>query len=361
MKDHSFYMHKCFNLAKKAIGQTSPNPYVGSVIVNQTGDIIAEGFHKKSGTDHAERDAIKNAPQNVEGMTLYCNLEPCCHTNKKTPPCAQFIIESGIKKVVIANLDPNPNVAGKGVKLLEDAGIEVIVGIEEDYGLKLNEVFFYHIQNKRPFVHLKWAQTLDGKVATTSFDSKWITGDLARNYVHQERNLYDAILVGANTVIRDNPRLTTRIHEEKCPVRIILSPSGNLDFSANVFTDKFKDKTLVVTKPGTNVPNDINKLESPLIGETFDMQILMHNLYDKGISSVYVEGGSKVINSFLFAKNYQRLSVYTAPKILGKGLNSVHLLHFDNMQDSLIFENGVWSQKGIDMLFENSRNICLQD
>ena len=201
MKDHSYYMKICFQLAKKALGNTYPNPYVGSLIIDSSGEIISKGYHKESGQDHAERDAIKNATRSIVGATLYCNLEPCCHTNKKTLPCAQYLIESQISKVVISNLDPNPAVAGKGVKLLQDAGIEVVVGIEREKGETLNEVFFHHIKKQTPFVHLKWAQTLDGKVATLNYDSKWITSETARIHVHQERALYQAILVGANTCL----------------------------------------------------------------------------------------------------------------------------------------------------------------
>jgi diaminohydroxyphosphoribosylaminopyrimidine deaminase/5-amino-6-(5-phosphoribosylamino)uracil reductase len=170
------FMKHCFYLAEKGRGMTSPNPLVGCVIV-QNDEIVATGYHRKAGLAHAELDAIENTQANLKGATLYCNLEPCCHTNKKTPPCAQRIILENISKVVIANLDPNPYVAGRGVELLRKNGIEVITGVLEEEGEKLNEIFFKNMREQKPFVHLKIAQTLDGKIATNTGSSQWITNE----------------------------------------------------------------------------------------------------------------------------------------------------------------------------------------
>ena len=361
MSVHEKYMRQCFSLAKKAIGQTSPNPYVGSVIVKDD-KVIAKGFHKKSGTAHAELDAIQNKTQDLVGSTLYCNLEPCCHTNKKTPPCAQRIVKEGIRKVVISNLDPNPAVAGKGVQILEEAGIEVITGILKEEGLALNEVFFTHITKKRPFIHLKWAQTLDGKMATTSFDSKWITNPKSREHSHKERNLYDAIVVGANTVNQDNPNLTIRLNQEvHSKKRVIISPSGDVSLDLNLFTDEFKDNSLIITAPSVNKTYPIRHLTCDTNEDGFILTELLETLYQEGIHSIYIEGGAKLLNSFVVQRMYDRLSVYIAPKIIGDGISSTQQLKLDKMNKAIQFENGVWSVFDSDTLFESKRNICLQD
>jgi diaminohydroxyphosphoribosylaminopyrimidine deaminase/5-amino-6-(5-phosphoribosylamino)uracil reductase len=358
---HEFYMQKCFDLAKKALGNTTPNPYVGSVIIKDD-KIIAEGFHKKSGMPHAELDAIQNATTNLEGSTLYCNLEPCCHTNKKTPPCAQRIVSEGIKKVVISNLDPNPDVAGVGVKILQDAGIEVVTGIMEEEGNKLNEVFFTHITKKRPFIHLKWAQTLDGKLATMSFDSKWITNELSRNNAHKERSLYDAIIVGSNTVNRDNPNLTIRLNDQiSCKTRVIISPKGEIDKSCNLFTDEFSDKTIIITSPDVTNIYPVKHLTSSVKDGVFEQDQLMELLYKNNINSIYVEGGPKLINSFLDKNLFDRVSIYIAPKLLGAGISATTDMQSAKISESLSFTGGVWSPFGQDILFESSRNLCLQD
>lgn len=355
------YIKDCFHLAKQSLGKTSPNPLVGSVIV-KNGDVISHGFHRKSGEAHAEIDAINNASTDITGATLYCNLEPCCHLNKKTPPCAQAIIKSGIKKVVISNLDPNPKVAGKGVKLLEEAGITVVQGILKTEGELLNEVFFTHIQKERPFIHLKWAQTLDGKIATLGNNSKWITNTESREYAHSERALYDSILVGAGTINFDDPSLTIRLPEREieCRRRIILGGSSELNTKARVFTDEFKDKTLAVSNNSVPLPSEIEVIRRDLTKDHYDLVDLLKTLYKKGIYSIYVEGGMQTIAHFINADIFDRVSVFVAPKLLGEGIGlsskSVEL-----MQDAIKFENGKWTQLGSDMLFESQRNVCLQD
>ena len=356
------FISRCFHLAKRALGKTTPNPYVGCVIVKND-KVIGEGFHKKSGLDHAEADAFNSLTEDPKGATLYCNLEPCCHTNKKTAPCCDRIITEGISKVVIANLDPNPEVAGKGVKKLREAGIEVITGILENEGALLNEVFFTHITQRRPFIHLKWAQTLDGKTATSNFDSKWITSEYARLHVHRERELYDAILVGDTTANKDNPRLTIRVSEETCKKRIILSPKGNVNLENQLFTDQFKNQTIIVVAPEADIKTDLTIITCSLnkTRDAFDFEDLFKKLYAHGVSSIYIEGGSTVINSFLVNNTFDRLSVYIAPKILGEGIQSVNKLKFDSMKDSISFEDGSWTQFKPDMLFESKRNVCLQD
>ena len=357
--DHQVFMEKCFSLALIAKGRTSPNPLVGCVIVKDT-RIIAEGYHKKSGLPHAEADAFLNATEDVAGATLYCNLEPCCHLNKKTPPCAQAIIKHGIKKVVIANLDPNPEVAGHGVELLRQAGIEVEVGVLKEKGLLLNEVFFYHIINKKPFIHLKWAQTLDGQIATITGQSKWITSEVARNYVHQERNLYDAILVGAQTIRNDNPSLTTRIEEKTfCPFRLILTKTGDIPKNSKILTDEFKDKTIIISPLDSAKVAGIKflKIEDD---KCDDFQFILEEIYKQGICSIYIEGGSSILTQALKTNSYQRLSAYIAPKLVGRGLNAIGNLEIIEMDNAISLKNSQWKVLGKDIVLESQRNICLQ-
>lgn len=341
MNEYESYINRCFELAKKGLGSTSPNPIVGCVIVKD-GNVLAEGFHKKAGTPHAEADALNKINDQGQGATLYCNLEPCCHTAKKTPPCAQRIIKAGIKKVVISNLDPNPEVAGRGVKILQDAGIEVITGIFQEEGEILNEVFFHHIIHKRPFIHLKWAQTLDGKMATLTGDSKWITNSSARIHVHQERKLYDAILIGAQTLLNDNPKLTIRLNDtEIAKKRLVLSNGKSFSEDLNLFNDTFKEKTKVYVKQES-------------LAKT------LQSMYQDGICSIYVEGGAHTLKLFLEENLYERLSIYVAPKLLGEGLFPYHK-NVDLMSECLHIENCHIKQFGNNVLFESKRNLCLQD
>lgn len=352
------YMRRCFELAMLAGGDVSPNPLVGAVIVKDR-KVLAEGYHKAPGLPHAELDAIQNANTNLKGAVLYCNLEPCCHTNKRTPPCAQRIVKEGFSKVIISNLDPNPSVSGNGVQLLKDAGIEVITGILEEEGQVLNEIFFHHIIKHKPFVHLKMAQTLDGKLASKTMDSKWITSEDTRKDVHSERNNYDAILVGANTVRQDNPSLTVRIGNKpaKGIKRIILSTSGEMDLDSNIFTDEFKNLTYIVVPSNLNKDYKFQIIKCPLnTNNKFDLKILLETLYAQfNITSLFVEGGQQVHTSFIQQHLYDRLSIYIAPKILGQGYNTIGNLGHELMADAVEYKNLKWKQIGNDIKFTARR------
>jgi diaminohydroxyphosphoribosylaminopyrimidine deaminase/5-amino-6-(5-phosphoribosylamino)uracil reductase len=338
---HNDFMQECFKLALKGKGDVSPNPLVGSVIVKNN-KIISRGYHKRAGDAHAELDAINNATEDISGSTLYCNLEPCCHTSKRTPPCAQRIVQEGIKEVIICNLDPNPEVSGMGIKILEDAGIKVTHGILEAEGLKLNEIFFKHIISKTPFIHLKMAQTIDGRLATINGDSKWITNEEARLDVHIERESYDAILVGDGTLKQDNPNLTVRIPSKKVKAikRIVMSKELDLNPDSKLFTDEFKDKTILVIPKGLKCNINTTIIECPIIDDAFDMDYLLKNLYSKhAITSVYVEGGSYTLTELLKKKLFDRISIYIAPKILGNGKSTIGELDIGNMKDTIEFNN----------------------
>ena len=215
------YMRMALRLAEKARGRTSPNPMVGAVVVKD-GRVIATGYHKRAGEPHAEAIALAKAGAAAKGATLYVTLEPCSHSNKRTPPCSPLVIQSGVKRVVIAMIDPNPKVSGGGVRAIRKAGVEVVTGVLEPEASRLNEEFIKHVTKKVPFVTLKIAQTLDGKIATASGESKWITGKEAREAGHRLRDRNDAILAGINTVLKDNPSLTTRIAGGRDPLRVIV-------------------------------------------------------------------------------------------------------------------------------------------
>ncbi len=299
-------MNKCIELARQAEGMTSPNPLVGCIILNPDGKIISTGYHQKYGENHAERDALLKI-DNAKDCTLIVNLEPCSHYGK-TPPCADLIIEKGIKTVVYGMQDVNPIVAGNGLKKLKDAGIEIIGPVLEKECLKLNEVFIKNQIEHKTFVALKTATTIDGKIATQCNDSKWITSDNARNEVKNIRKKYDAILTSSATVIADNP---TMEHKKK----IILDRTLKTDF---VNTKIYKQGEIYVfynenlTPP--IIPN-INFMPAPVKNEKLDINYILTKLYELKIMSVLIEAGGRVNNAFL--PHIDKLYHFIAPKILG--------------------------------------------
>lgn len=345
-------MKRAFELARMGTGTVSPNPLVGAVVVKDN-IILGEGYHMKYGDAHAEPNAINNALESVEGSTLYCSLEPCCHTNKQTAPCINLIISSKIKKVVISNVDPNPSVAGKGVKALQDAGIEVVTGILEEEGRKLNEVFFKYIKTQKPFIHIKLAQTLDGKIATLSGDSKWISDSDARFRVHEMRLGYDAVLIGRNTLNLDNAKLSIRMgldSKGKVPYRIILGSLRNIDLTATIFNDEHTDKTIVITSI-----EDYRKCSDETISfvsskkikfifasikeDYIDLAEAFNLLGDMKISSILVEGGAKVITSLLDQNLYDKISFFVCPKIIGNGTSYYQNENLTKMSQAHTFKD----------------------
>lgn len=316
------FMYRAIELAEKGKGFVNPNPLVGAVIVKDN-RIIGEGYHEEYGKAHAEVNAFLNATEDVSGADMYVTLEPCSHYGK-TPPCALKIIEKGIKRVFISSLDPNPLVNFKGVELLRQAGIEVEYGILEDVTQKQNEVFFHYIKNKTPFVALKYAMTLDGKIATSKGDSKWITNDIAREFVHELRNQYTSILVGINTVLNDNPKLNTRLNRKaRNPIRIILDPHLRIDENAYVIQSAFNQTTYLVTLKNISIEKK-EKLEN--YGVKFivqdeenkiNLKELMVYLGKIGIDSVLVEGGSTTIGNFIDLGVAHKVYAFISPKIVG--------------------------------------------
>lgn len=285
-------MNKCIELARQAQGDTSPNPLVGCVILNNQGEIISTGYHRKYGENHAERDALLKLDR-ADDCTLVVNLEPCSHFGK-TPPCTDIIIEKGIKKVVYGMKDPNPVVSGNGLKKLRDAGVEVIGPVLEDECRKLNEIFIKNHTKKQTFVAIKTATTIDGKIATYTDDSKWITSDAARSEVRNLRKKYDAILTSSATILADNP---TMEHKKK----VILDRENKTSLDANIYK---QGEIYVFSKENTPVKD--NKL---------DVEFILNKLYELGIMSVFVEAGGGLNESFL--PYCDKLYHFIAPKILG--------------------------------------------
>ena len=311
MKQFEKEMRKCIKLAQKGIGMTSPNPMVGCVIMNSANEIVSTGYHRACGEAHAERDALLKSG-NYNGCTLVVNLEPCSHYGK-TPPCADLIIEKGIKAVVYGMKDPNPKVAGKGIRKLKDAGINIIGPVLEEECKKLNEVFYKNHTQRKTFVALKTATTIDGKISTKSGDSKWITSEKSRNEVKKIRKFYDAILTSSSTIIADNPSM---LHKNK----IILDRElkTDLDFNiyknGNIYVFYSEDKNNTLELKQSKRP-DIKYIKTPSDDRKLNISFILKKLYDFGIMSVLIESGGNLNGSFL--PYIDKLYHFIAPKILG--------------------------------------------
>lgn len=316
------YMRLAMQLAGNAIGRTSPNPLVGAVIVKDN-RVVGCGWHRKAGTPHAEVHALNQAGELAQGADVYVTLEPCAHYGK-TPPCAKALVEAKVKNVYGGLLDVNPKVAGKGFKILEDAGIHVEYGFLQDELRKQNEVFFKWIEHKKPFIVLKAAMTLDGKIATAIGQSKWITNETSRAYGYKLRDIYDGIMVGINTVIEDNPMLTARVDGGKNPIRIVVDSGLRIDINANVVQDK-SAKTIVATTDKAD-KDKILKLQAQDVdvivvdkdeNDKVDIEKLLDILGQQNICSILVEGGATLSGSFVAKKLVDKVYFFIAPKIVG--------------------------------------------
>lgn len=321
------YMQLALDLAASAKGNTNPNPLVGAVIV-KNGVIVGTGLHRKAGEPHAEVHAFRMAGEHAQDATLYVTLEPCSHYGK-TPPCAKLVKESGVSRVVVAMQDPNPAVAGQGIQLLRDAGIVVEVGVLEQQARRVNERFIHNMLTQRPFVISKFAMTLDGKIATHTGHSKWVTGEAAREDVHYIRHEVDGILVGVGTVIADNPTLTTRLKEGygKNPTRIIMDSSLRTPDYANVLNTEEAHTILVCSEDVSQEKmkrfTDKGVTVLPVRKNEYGLQLddMLEKLYTHGITDILLEGGSKINASFLQQEAVDKYVVYIAPKVLGGNLS----------------------------------------
>lgn len=339
MTEQERYMKRAIDIAKTAEGRTSPNPMVGCVVVKD-GRIISEACHEKYGEFHAERNALTRCKEDTSGAELYVTLEPCCHFGK-TPPCTDIIIEKGISRVYVGSLDRNPLVAGHGIEILRQHGIEVKTGILEEECIKMNEIFFHFITEQTPFTALKYAMTLDGKIASCTGDSKWITSEESRNHVHELRRKYAGIMVGIQTVLCDNPMLNCRIDKEVDPVRIILDSALRIPMESNIVKTADRIRTIVAysslneadmhnTAGNKELIKKKEALEShgiEVIGtygsRYVDLKQLMKKLGEMKIDSVLIEGGARVNASALEAGIVNKIYAYMAPKIImGEGASS---------------------------------------
>ncbi|MGL5879060.1 MAG: bifunctional diaminohydroxyphosphoribosylaminopyrimidine deaminase/5-amino-6-(5-phosphoribosylamino)uracil reductase RibD [Xenococcaceae cyanobacterium] len=347
-------MQRCLQLARQALGKTSPNPLVGAVVVKD-GEIIGEGFHPGAGQPHAEVFALRQAGDRAKDSTVYVNLEPCNHYGR-TPPCSEALIAAGVAKVVVGTIDPDPRVSGGGIDRLRAEGIEVLVGVEDEASRQLNEAFIHRIVYKRPFGILKYAMTLDGKIATTTGHSAWVTTKESRHLVHQTRAACDAVIIGGNTVRRDNPLLTTHNTSDRNPLRVVMSRSLDLPTDCQLWNTN-ATATLVFTQTGSNL-NLQQKLSDRGV-EIIELDSLtpiavMQNLYDRGLSSVLWECGGVLAASAIAQGTVQKVMAFIAPKIIG-GQNSpspIGDLGLMKMTDALPLEKVEFSAIGTDFLLQ---------
>jgi len=351
------YIKLTLEIAKKGIGLVSPNPLVGCIIVKDN-RIIGAGFHQKFGQNHAEINAIENATEVVEGSTLYVNLEPCVHYGK-TPPCVDKIIEKKIKRVVIGTLDMNPLVSGKGVKKLLENGVEVKVGLLENECIDLNRFFFKYITKKIPYVTLKIAQTIDGKIADVKGNSKWITSKQARRYVHLLRAKYDAVLVGSNTIQKDNPLLTVRFTEGRNPKRIILDTKLGLNPNYKIFNTE-KNIYIITSKDSEKKKRKIKTLLDlgvkiifvPTENRKISLLSALTEIVKENVASILVEGGSQIFTSFIKQNLFDEMRLFISPKLLGKGLNVINDIGINSINQSLKLKINNFEKVGDDLVID---------
>ncbi len=378
MSVYPVLMHRCLALARRGAGQVSPNPLVGCVLADDNGHVLGEGWHARYGGAHAEPAAIADAvarhgEQVLKKATLYVNLEPCAHWGK-TPPCADLIIEKGIRRVVVGMTDPFPRVDGKGIEKLQQAGVEVVVDVEAQACRRLNEAFVHHVQTERPLVSLKVAQTLDGFVATRTGDSRWVTAETARARVHAWRATADAVLIGSGTALADNPALTVRHTTEleapisvRQPLRVVLDRAGALPPTLGLFTDSYARRTVAIVAPGAEPlygtalrAQGGTVLTIPLAGNHLDLSALLVALGGgKGgivVQSLLVEAGPGLASALLEADLVDRYHCFIAPKVLGDGLPALRLPGPATMAETRTWAAHTWETVGDDMLFTGYRH-----
>lgn len=347
-----------FRLARRGFGRTSPNPTVGAVLV-KNGKIIGQGWHHRAGGPHAEIEALRSAKENPKGATLFVTLEPCC-THGRTPPCTGAIIAAGLKRVVVAALDPNPAHCGRGLKILQQAGISVSHGLLAGQEACLNEAFRHWIVHRTPFVTVKAAMSLDGKIATRAGESKWITGPEARAYGMTLRTGADAILVGVNTIVMDDPALTLRRpgFDDKSLRRIVLDPTGRIPLRSKVVADKFASRTTVVVTRAASprrlsaLRRRVRVLQAPVRNGGIDLPWLLGKLGRDQVTSLLVEGGGETNASFVLQRLAHRVAFFYAPMVLGgrDAPKAVSGGGFLDLTDRIILRDVQWRRLGGDLL-----------
>ena len=343
-------MTNAFKLASKGLGYTSPNPPVGAIII-KNGMVVGTGYHHKAGMPHAEIEAIKQAGEETFGATIITTLEPCSH-HGKTPPCAEAIISAGITRVISAYTDPNPIVAGTGFKRLRDAGIDVIENVGFDYAIDFYAPYTKFITTGLPYVTLKYAQTLDGRIATITGHSQWISSPESLKLSHQLRAVNDAILVGSGTLLKDNPKLTTRLVKGLNPIRVVLSESGDLPPDSHIFTDNEAPTYVAMSADASrNSWGNFQVLPLRKLKDGLDLSQLLYELGQLGVMNLLVEGGAVALTSFIKYKLADKMIVCIAPIISGKGIEAIGDLDIKKITDAIKFEKITYSQLGPDMIF----------
>jgi diaminohydroxyphosphoribosylaminopyrimidine deaminase/5-amino-6-(5-phosphoribosylamino)uracil reductase len=357
-KDHTYYMNLALRLSLKARGKTSPNPMVGAVVV-KNGYIVGKGYHKRAGLAHAEVLALDDAGKKAKGATLYVTLEPCTHFGK-TPPCINKIIQSGIKEVIVGMIDPNPLNNGRGIQVLKQHKIKVQVGILENEIRGLNKVFIKYITKKIPYITVKVGQSLDGKIATKTGDSQWITSDASRSYAHKIRNSYDAIMVGVNTILRDNPKLDAASGARKIP-KIVVDSQLSTSEDANIFSN---NSTVIIatiaTKPGQETENRNILAQKAKILEIkekegqVNLRDMMKKLARLGITNILVEGGGILIGSLFDEGLVDQVLFFISPKIIGgrEAIHSVMGRGIARMDKAIKLKDVSFRRMGEDLLVE---------
>lgn len=354
-----YYMRMALNLARKGRGCVSPNPMVGAVIVKND-RIIGKGYHRCFGGSHAEINAIHDAGEAVKGATLYVTLEPCCHEGK-TPPCVDSIIKHHIARVVIGAIDANPLVCREGVNCLARRGIEVKTGVLEDDCRRLNETFFHFMETGMPFVTIKYAQTLDGRIATATGDSRWISSPASLKYAHRLRTEHDAILVGRGTVKRDDPELTVRLVRGRNPLRVVVDSGLNISTQSKMVQKTSLAPTIIATVRKSADPKfkklagygaDILTIDADHQGKV-DLKKLLKKLADRNISSVLIEGGAQIITSVIRNNLANRLVTVIAPKIIGGGIEAIGDLHIRSLQKAKLLSFQKITKIGSDIIIDS--------
>jgi diaminohydroxyphosphoribosylaminopyrimidine deaminase/5-amino-6-(5-phosphoribosylamino)uracil reductase len=353
------YMKRALGLARRGLGKTSPNPIVGAVIV--MGDrVIGEGYHHCYGGDHAEVIALRSAQEQVRDGTIYVTMEPCCQYERKVPSCLDRIIGSGVRRVVLGTLDPHPAVSGRGARVLDGSGIETTMGVLEEDCRKANEMYFKYVRNRIPFVTLKFAQTLDGRIASATGSSQWISSGASLRLAHRLRSIHDAIMVGIGTLLKDDPRLTVRLARGSSPIRVVADSRLRIPLNARVLQEQRvaptviattleanKDKRTSLTKMGI----EVMEVAADDMGHV-DLQDLLIRLGKRGVSSLLVEGGSGIITSMLSQSLADKLVVAIAPKILGKGIEAVGSLGISDIGRCVKLDAVKVYRKGADLILE---------
>ncbi|HLC65414.1 MAG TPA: bifunctional diaminohydroxyphosphoribosylaminopyrimidine deaminase/5-amino-6-(5-phosphoribosylamino)uracil reductase RibD [Candidatus Nanoarchaeia archaeon] len=353
MIPHRKYLEMALKLAEKGRHTVSPNPMVGSLVVKR-GKIIGRGFHVRAGEDHAEVIALKQAGKRAKNSTLYVTLEPCSHWGR-TPPCTEAIVKSGVSEVVIGMKDPNPLVNGFGI--LKSRGIKTRMGVLEEEARRMNEIYIKYIKTKKPFVILKVAASLDGKIATSTGNSKYITSKESRKYVHQLRSNVDAVLIGINTLIADNPKLDARLVKGKDPIKIIVDSTLKIPLKGNIM--KSPEKLIIATTskaPKNKIKAIQNKgakiIIAPSKAGLVDLDFLMRELGKHEITSILIEGGNRVNSSALKEKIVDKILVFTAPRLIGKGLDAFGDLGIKKLDNTINIREMSTRKIGNDILVE---------